>query len=104
MAKRNVNSDNRLAGLLIELKRHFRTCKGCSAAIKARDRESLCDHTVGLILTAAFTYDRVIPRRIAAKRNNMNVFYSCPDLSAHGKAYALTAEALIATGVQESLP
>lgn len=103
MDKLNVNSDNRLADILLELKRHLRTCKDCQRAIKVRDRFMLCDHTIGLILTAAWTYDRVIPRRISARRGNRPCVFSCPDLSAHGKSYALTAEALLVTGVQDAL-
>lgn len=103
MAGTNVNSDNRLADLLIELKRHIRQCKNCQGAIKARERNLLCDHTIGLILTAATTYDRVIPRRIAAKRKGDPIVFACPDVSAHGKSFALTAEALVVTGFQGSL-
>lgn len=103
MAGYKVNSDNRLADLLIELKRHIRSCKNCQGAIKTRDKSMICDHAIGLILTAAFTYDRVIPRRIAAKKAGADHVFSCPDLSAHGKAYQLTAEPLLVTGIQDGL-
>lgn len=99
----NVNSDNRLADVLVELKRHIRVCRGCQSAIKVRDRSLLCDHVTGLILTAVTQFDTVIPRRIAAKRKAGNVFYACPDLAAHGKTWAMSAEPLTATGVQERL-
>jgi hypothetical protein len=103
MAQRDVNADNRLADLLLELKRHLRTCTHCQGAIKTRDRYHLCDHTIGLILTAALRYDRVIPRRIEAKRRGDPHVFACPDISAHGKSYALTAEPMIVVGFESTL-
>jgi len=103
MAKLNANADNRLADLLIELKRHLRTCKSCQGAIKTRDKSLLCDHTIGLILTAAWQYDTVIPRRLSVKRKGDPHVFACPDLAAHGKASALTAEPLIVVGVEGTL-
>jgi hypothetical protein len=103
MGKRDVNADNRLANLLFELKRHVRTCRYCQAAIKTRDRAMLCDHTIGLILTAAVQYDGVIPGRIKAKRDGDPHVYPCPDISAHGKSFAMTVEPLLVTGVQSRL-
>jgi recombinational DNA repair protein RecR len=103
MPKRDVNADNRLAELLVELKRHLRVCRYCQGAIKTRDRSMLCEHTIGLILTAASRYDQVIPRRIAAKRRGDHHVFSCPDISAHGKSFAMTAEPLVVIGVESTL-
>jgi hypothetical protein len=103
MPKRDVNADNRLAELLIELKRHLRTCRDCQGAIKTRDRWMLCEHTIGLILTAASRYDQVIPRRIAAKRKGDLHVFSCPDISVHGKSFAMTAEPLVVIAVESAL-
>lgn len=103
MAGYDANSDNRLADLLLELKRHLRACRKCQGAMKTRDRNLLCDHTIGLILTAAWQYDHVIPRRIAAKRKGDPHVFACPDLSAHGKASLLTAEPLLVTGIEGTL-
>jgi hypothetical protein len=99
----NVNSDNRLADILNELKRHLKSCSKCTGAMKVRDQRALCDHTVGLILTAAWNYDTVIPRRITAGRKKDPRVFACPDLSKHGKAYSMTAEPLIVSGVQDGL-
>lgn len=97
------NSDNRVADLLLELKRHLRACKLCQGAIKTRDRGMMCDHSIGLVISVALRYDTVIPRRIAAKRRNDPHVFSCPDLSAHGKTYALIAEPLIVVGIESAL-
>lgn len=103
MAKLDTNADNRLSDLLLELKRHIRSCRNCQGAIKTRDKTLLCDHTIGLILTAAWQYDHVIPRRIKAKRSGNPHIFACPDPSAHGKANSLTAESLLVVGVEDAL-
>jgi hypothetical protein len=103
MAKLDANADNRLADLLLELKRHLKSCRGCQGAMKTRDRTLLCDHSIGLILTAAWQYDHVIPRRIKAKRGSDPHVFACPDPSAHGKANSLTAEPLIVCGIETTL-
>lgn len=103
MARYSPNSDNRTSDLLVELNRHLKMCKQCTGAMKARDQYGLCDHTVGLILTLAKTYSGVIPRRLAVGRTRIPRVYACPDLTKHGKSYAMTAEPLIVTGVQDGL-
>lgn len=103
MARYSPNSDNRTADLLVELNRHLKMCKQCTGAMKAHDQYGLCDHTTGLILTLAKTYASVIPRRLRAGRAAPSRIYACPDLTKHGKAYAMTAEPLIVTGVQDGL-
>lgn len=99
----NVNSDNRVADLMSDLKRHMKYCRKCQVAVKVRDYGVICDYTKNLMITAISQFDGVIPRRLAAARKNQKVFYACPDLGAHSKTYAMTAEPLVAVGVQESL-
>lgn len=103
MAGYNVNSDNRVADMLIHVKQHLRHCKKCGDALRVGELGTLCADMNKLLLTLAIQYDHVIPRRIKARRSGQIVFYSCPDLARHGKSYVLTAEPLIATGVQEGL-
>lgn len=103
MAKMGPNTDNRVADLLLELKRHLRACRDCTAAMKVRDRYGLCNHTTGLILSIAIRYDQVIPGRIKAKRSGDPHVFACPDMAAHGKTYPLIAEPLIVTGIETPL-
>jgi hypothetical protein len=103
VAHKNVNADNHLAALLLELKRHLRSCRDCQGAIKIRDRSMMCDHTIGLILTAASRYDNVIPTRIKAARSGDHHVFACPDISVHGKSFALTVEPLVVVGVESTL-
>lgn len=99
----DVNSDNRFADLLLDLKRHIRHCQSCAGAIRVNDHAMLCTRSRVLILTMVMQYDHVIPRRLQAKRESDRVVYACPDLTRHGKAYAMTADPLFVVGVQESL-
>ena len=99
----NVNSDNRVADIMSDLKRHMAHCLNCKGAIKAREYNALCPMTQMLLIDAAQQFDSVIPRRLKAARKGQRVFYACPDLGAHSKAYAMTAEPLVAVGIQEGL-
>jgi hypothetical protein len=103
MAKMSANTDNRVADLLLELKRHLRTCRNCQGATKTRDSSALCDHTTGLVLSIVIRYDRVIANRITAKNSGDPHVFACPDLGAHGKTYPLIAESLLVTAVQDAL-
>jgi len=103
MAKMSANTDNRVADLLLELKRHLRTCRTCHGAMRTRDPYQMCPHVIGLVLSAAIRYDQVIPDRIKAKRGEGHHVFACPDLGAHGKTYPLIAENLLVVGVQDSL-
>jgi recombinational DNA repair protein RecR len=103
VASYNPNSDNRLADLLLELKRHLRTCKHCIGAIKTQDYGLLCQHSRRLVITAAWQYDTVIPRRLKAHRSGDHHVFACPDPSAHGKANSITAEPLLVVGVESTL-
>jgi hypothetical protein len=99
----NVNSDNRVADAMLAIKVHLRKCRTCQGAVRTRDYELLCKWVKANILEAIAQFDTVIPRRLLAARKRQSVFYACPDLSKHSKAYAMTAEPLIAVGIQEGL-
>lgn len=99
----NVNSDNRVADNLTLLKAHMKQCRNCQSAVKVLDYDLMCKTARTLVLSVLAQFDTVIPRRLAAVRQGKRVFYSCPDLSAHGKTYAMTAEPLVAVGIQEPL-
>lgn len=99
----NVNSDGRIAEMLLELKRHLRTCKRCRGAIAVRFSDELCGYAAQKILDIAIRYDTLIPRRIAAKRASGEIVYACPDLAKHGRSYPMIAEPLRVTHVQDRL-
>lgn len=99
----NVNSDNRVADIMSDLTRHMKHCRECQGAVKARDYDLMCKRSKALVMSAVAQFSTVIPRRLAAARKNIRVFYACPDLGAHSKTYAMTAEPLVAVGIQEAL-
>lgn len=99
----NPNSDNRTADVLSEMRHHFRYCRECKGAMKARDYSLMCDRTKRNVITAALMIDTAIERRIKAKRNNVTVFYACPEMGAHSQTWRLTAEPLVAVGIQDGL-
>lgn len=97
------NRDERLYDTLLVLKRHLRTCKDCMAAIKATDPYMMCRQGMMQTLKAALGYDDVIRLRVKAHNNSGGHVFACPDLTKHGKSYALTAPALHVTAVQDTL-
>lgn len=99
----NVNSDNRVADIMADITRHMKHCRDCQGAVRVRDYDLMCKVCKALLLSAVAQFSTVIPRRLAAARRNQKVFYACPDLGAHSKTYAMTAEPLVAVGIQESL-
>lgn len=92
----NVNANNHLAVMLLELRRHINSCAYCKAAIKAVDPEDVCKWTSMQILKIAARWDRNIPGRLAAHKGTEAYFFPCPDVNAHGSAYAVTAEPCVA--------
>lgn len=103
MAYKNVNRQNLLSVKLLQLKRHFATCQQCRSAIKAKSWLELCEWAQEALIEVAGKWDSNIPSRLAARKNADPHIFPCPDLNAHGPAYALTAEPLIAQSVQGRL-
>jgi len=56
-----------------------------------------------MVLKAADGYDSVIKLRIKAHENKDGHVFACPDLSKHGKPYAITAPALHVVAVQDGM-
>lgn len=103
MSGANVNRNNLLAVRLLQVRRHFNTCRGCKGAITARDFDSLCDNTKSDLLFIALRWESNIAARLAAVRNTDGLVFPCPDPNAHGAAYAATAEPVTITSTQPAL-
>jgi hypothetical protein len=99
----SVNRSNLLAVKLMDLRRHLMTCDACHGAIKSEAYELLCDITRLAILDVAMKWDSNIPGRIGARQNGGKLQFLCPDPNAHGAAYAITAEAVTVTSIQDGL-
>lgn len=103
MAKPDVNRGNLLAVRLLQVRRHFNTCRVCKGAMKARDFDSLCGNTKGDLLFIALKWESNIAARLAAVRSGGGLVFPCPDPNAHGAAYAATAEPVTITSTQGHL-
>lgn len=103
VAKYNINKHTSVAVKLLEMRRHLNQCGQCSAAIKAKSPDLLCTYLRDAILYVAIRWERNIPGRLAAARGKEPHIFPCPDLNAHGPAYALAAEACIVTNVTDRL-
>lgn len=103
MAARAVNSDNKLYDLLVELKRHLRSCNECHMARKVDDPYLMCRQGIFLVLRAASHYDFIVKMRIEARRDGVPVIYPCPEPSVHGKSYEQTAIPVVVVGYQDRM-
>lgn len=85
------------------LRRHMISCTQCKGAVKAGSTAGMCLRGMRLTVSAAHEFDAILEvKRLAHKRDD-GFIYPCPDVSAHGQAYALAAQPHYAIGVQEGL-
>lgn len=103
MASRRNAPDNNLYDKLMQLKSHMTRCSQCKAAGRTSSPRDMCDVGILIVLRIAAFTDAIAGMRVKAARSGMPVCYPCPDLSRHGKPYALTAAPVIVAGTQNSL-
>jgi hypothetical protein len=101
--RRKVNLNNNLSLMLLELRRHFNQCRLCTAAAKGRTYDLLCPWTRMRIVDIAMRWESSITFRLKAKTADNPLVFPCPNLNAHGSAYAMTAEPVVAVAVQGTL-
>jgi hypothetical protein len=99
----NVNANNTLCVILLRLRRHLNSCDLCRGAIKTRDYSAMCDYTKCAIVDAAQRWERSISLRLQTRKAGQVLQFLCPNPGIHGSAYALTAEPVIVTHVQDAL-
>jgi hypothetical protein len=100
---RKVSRQADLPDNLAKLYQHYNACKGCQAAVKADDIYMMCDRGIKDLIAAMRGYANLYKLRQKAHNRPGGCIYACPDLTAHGEAYVVTAPALIVTGIQDSL-
>jgi hypothetical protein len=103
MAKPNVNRGNLLAVRLLQVRRHFNTCRQCKGAMNAQAFDRMCDTSKADLLFIALKWESNIAARLAAVRSTDGLVFPCPDPNAHGAAYAATAEPVTITSTQGKL-
>jgi hypothetical protein len=63
----------------------------------------MCADGKSLTVRAAREFNDLIEMKRDAHSRGDGIVYACPDLSAHGSAYAMTAEPMHVTGEQSGL-
>lgn len=85
------------------LRRHMLTCGKCKGALKASYPDHLCLTGSLLVAQAALEFNAILDIKRKAHKHPDGFVYACPDVSLHGQAYALAAQPLAVTGIQEGL-
>lgn len=95
--------DQLLFGYLTKLRRHLLACGACKGARKALDLNGMCNDGKLLTLSAADEFDHIIELRRKVHSAGQSCVYACPDISAHGQSYALTARPYEVTMIRDGL-
>jgi hypothetical protein len=95
--------DERLYNDMAILKRHLGECRQCRAATKGFTPYNMCPAGMLMTVAVASRFDSIIRLRRAAHNGPDHTVFACPDLSRHGKAYALAALPLHVTSTQDRL-
>lgn len=88
---------------VIYLRAHLVKCYDCRAAFDHPFNIPECEVGLSLAIQVADTCNKLLAIKRQAVSTINHYVYACPDISAHGEAYALTAEPLSVNGVQEGL-
>lgn len=92
--------DDVLFEQMVMFKRHMGSCRKCQAAKKTHDPNDTCDIGNMLVFRMALKLDDLISLRRKALEAADPFIYACPDVSKHGKAYAMTVLPMAVTGIQ----
>lgn len=88
---------------IVSLRRHLRSCRQCMYAKKSGTFGDMCDVSRKLLYVIAYRLDDIVKLRVAARIDDRDYVYACPDIGKHGKSYELTALPLAVTGAQDKL-
>jgi hypothetical protein len=95
--------DDALYREMVELKRHYRTCRKCGLSKKTNDPYDMCPTGLRLSWLLGRRLDDLIELRRKALGSKTSHIFACPDLSKHGKSYALTALPMAVQGIQDRI-
>lgn len=91
------------AKAIVNLRAHMLKCYACRATIGGGEPEPPCVKGWAMCVEVTRTCAKLLEQKRMAVNTINGYVYVCPDLSAHGEAYALTAQPLSVTGVQTEL-
>ena len=78
-------------------------CSICHNATRVQQWTLFCPQGVEWAAKFALAFDVVLEAKARAGPDHDGHVYACPEIAAHGEAYALTAELLVVQGIQEML-
>lgn len=99
----STTKDYQIYDTFIALKQHLGQCGTCRPAMTAKAYFLLCQTAGEMILKCALAYDGIVSSRISARHSDSHTFYPCPDITRHGRTFALTVKPVTATGYQGTL-
>lgn len=85
------------------LRGHLKDCRVCASAVRAGQWGAFCAKGTELSAKFALAWDIVLDMKKSAGPDVHGLVYACPEIAAHGEAYALTAELWVVSGSQEML-
>lgn len=88
---------------VINLRSHTLKCAACRFDYGDPDPIMTCQTGMKIVMEVARSADKLLEAKRHAVSTINHYIYACPDISAHGDAYALTAQPLSVNGVQEGL-
>lgn len=88
---------------VINLRSHLLKCYTCRGSFEIDNPYGACEHGITYAVRVAQTCNQLLETKRKAVSTINGHVYACPDVSAHGEAYALTAEPLSVVAAQEGL-
>lgn len=91
------------AQAVLNLRAHMLKCAKCRYFIKDYSANANCAEGMRLAAQVVKTCDELMRVKRQAVSTVNQYVYACPDIAAHGEAFALTAQPMAVAGIQEEL-
>lgn len=91
------------AQAMVSLRSHMLDCYNCRHFIHDPAADASCPVGMRLAARLIYTCDALLKAKRAASGTFNDYIYACPDPAEHGEAYALTAQPMSVTAIQDEL-
>ena len=91
------------AAAMTNLRAHRLKCRECRAAISMQDMQPPCVLGWTLCVQVARSCEQLLKTKRHAVSTINGYVYACPEIAAHGEAFALTAQPMAVAGIQGEL-
>lgn len=88
---------------VVKMRSHLIKCYACRFDFGENEPNPTCFTGLKLAVEVVRTADRLLEAKRKAVSTINGHVYACPDISAHGEAYAMTAEPLSVVAMQDGL-